>query len=275
MKIRLGYDIVFATPQQVAIVAMLHVHPARTPDLLEPDLLEVNAGVGKEEYLDGFGNLCSRLAVPAGELHLHGTTLIEDSGEPDAAGENAEELPVATLPTETLQFLLASRYCEVDLLSPVAYDLFGAVKPGWPRVMAICDWVHQKVEFGYHFARPTKTALDVYTERRGVCRDFQHLALTFCRAMNIPARYATGYLGDIGVPPAASAMDFSAWFEVYLGDRWWTLDARHNQPRIGRVLMARGRDAADVALTTSFGSAELRKFLVVSDVVTATEEMPA
>jgi transglutaminase-like putative cysteine protease len=157
----------------------------------------------------------------------------------------------------------------------VAYDLFGAVKPGWPRVMAICDWVHQKVEFGYHFARPTKTALDVYTERRGVCRDFQHLALTFCRAMNIPARYATGYLGDIGVPPATSAMDFSAWFEVYLGDRWWTLDARHNQPRIGRVLMARGRDAADVALTTSFGSAELRKFLVVSDVVTATEEMPA
>jgi transglutaminase-like putative cysteine protease len=141
--------------------------------------------------------------------------------------------------------------------------------------MAICDWVHQKVEFGYHFARPTKTALDVYTERRGVCRDFQHLALTFCRAMNIPARYATGYLGDIGVPPSTSAMDFSAWFEVYLGGRWWTLDARHNRPRIGRVLMARGRDAADVALTTSFGSAELRKFLVVSDVVTATEEMPA
>ena len=260
MKIRLGYDIAFATPQPVAMVAMLHVHPARTPDLLEPDLLEVNAGVVKEEYLDGFGNLCSRLAVPAGELHLHGTTLIEDSGEPDAAGENAEELPVVKLPTETLQFLLASRYCEVDLLSPVAYDLFGAVKPGWPRVMAICDWVHQKVEFGYHFARPTKTALDVYTERRGVCRDFQHLALTFCRAMNIPARYATGYLGDIGVPPSTSAMDFSAWFEVYLGGRWWTLDARHNRPRIGRVLMARGRDAADVALTTSFGSAEPGNF---------------
>jgi transglutaminase-like putative cysteine protease len=275
MKIRLGYDMVFATPHKVAVVAMLHVHPTRMPDLLEPDFLEVNAGVVKEEYLDSFGNLCSRLGVPAGELHLHGSTLIEDSGEPDAAGEGAEELPVVKLPTETLQFLLSSRYCEVDLLSPISHELFGTVEPGWPRVLAICDWVHQKVEFGYQFARPTKTALDVYTERRGVCRDFQHLAITFCRAMNIPARYATGYLGDIGVPAALCSMDFSAWLEVYLGDRWWTLDARHNQRRIGRVLMATGRDAADVALTTAFGSAELRKFLVVSDAVTVTEEMPA
>jgi transglutaminase-like putative cysteine protease len=275
MKIRLGYDMVFATPHEVAVVAMLHVHPTRMPDLLEPDVVEVDVGVVKEEYLDGFGNLCSRLGAPAGELHLHGTTLIEDSGKPDAVGEGAEELPVAKLPTATLQFLLASRYCEVDLLSPIAHELFGGIEPGWPRVLAICGWVHQKVQFGYHFARPTKTALDVYTERQGVCRDFQHLAITFCRAMNIPARYATGYLGDIGVPAAGCPMDFSAWFEVYLGDRWWTLDARHNQPRIGRVLMATGRDAADVALTTAFGSAELRKFLVVSDAVAQTEEMPA
>jgi transglutaminase-like putative cysteine protease len=271
MKIRLGYDIAFEAPQQVAVVAMLHVHPSRVPDLLEPDVLETNAGVSKEEYVDSFGNLCTRLLASAGELHLRGSTLINDSGEPDAAGPGAEEHPVAELPTETLQFLLASRYCEVDLLSPAAHDLFGGIEPGWPRVQAICGWVNWKVEFGYQFARPTKTALDVYTERRGVCRDFQHLAITFCRAMNIPARYATGYLGDIRVNLPPAPMDFSAWFEVYLGNRWWTLDARHNQPRVGRVLMATGRDAADVALTTAFGSANLKNFLVVSDEVIGTE----
>jgi transglutaminase-like putative cysteine protease len=275
MKIRLGYDIAFETPREVAVVALLHVHPTRVPDLLEPDVLHTNEGVARDEYVDSFGNRCTRLVAPAGELELRASTLIEDSGLPDPAGTNAVEHPVAELPTETLQFLLASRYCEVDLLSPIAHDLFGGIAPGWPRVQAICGWVNWKVEFGYPYARPTKTALDVYTERRGVCRDFQHLAITFCRAMNIPARYATGYLGDIGlyVPPAP--MDFSAWFEVYLGNRWWTLDARHNQPRIGRVLMATGRDAADVALTTAFGSATLKRFFVVSDEVTANEKAPA
>ena len=267
MKIRLGYDIAFETPQEVAVVALLHVHPTRAADLLEPDELETNGGVTRDEYVDSFGNRCTRLVAPAGELQLRGSTLIVDSGKPDATGEGAAEHPVAKLPTETLQFLLASRYCEVDLLSPIAHDLFGGIEPGWPRVQAICGWVNWKVEFGYQFARPTKTALDVYTERRGVCRDFQHLAITFCRAMNIPARYATGYLGDIGVTLPPAPMDFSAWFEVYLGDRWWTLDARHNFPRIGRVLMATGRDAADVALTTAFGAANLKKFVVVSDEV--------
>jgi transglutaminase-like putative cysteine protease len=275
MKIRLGYDITFEAPQEVAMVAMLHVHPTRVLDLLEPDVLETNAGVTKEEYVDSFGNLCSRLLVPRGELHLHGSTLIKDNGEPDAVGMSAVEHRPADLPAETLQFLLASRYCEVDLLSPVAHDLFGGIEPGWARVLAICGWVHWKVEFGYPYARSTKTALDVYTERRGVCRDFQHLAITFCRAMNIPARYATGYLGDIGVYVQPAPMDFSAWFEVYLGGRWWTMDARHNQPRIGRVLMATGRDAADVALTTAFGAANLKKFLVVSDEVTEAEETRA
>jgi transglutaminase-like putative cysteine protease len=275
MKIRLGYDIAFETPREVAMVAMLHVHPSRVPDLLEPDVLETNDGVVRDEYVDSFGNRCTRLVAPAGELQLRASTLIEDSGLPDAVGTDAAELPVAELPSETLQFLLASRYCEVDLLSPIAHDLFGGIEPGWPRVQAICGWVNWKVEFGYPYARSTKTALDVYTERRGVCRDFQHLAITFCRAMNIPARYATGYLGDIGVPPAPTPMDFSAWFEVWLGDRWWTLDARHNHPRIGRVLMAAGRDASDVALTTAFGSANLKRFFVVSDEVRATVEAPA
>jgi transglutaminase-like putative cysteine protease len=275
MKIRLGYDIAFEIPREVAMVALLHVHPSRVPDLLEPDELETSDGVVKDEYVDSFGNRCTRLLAPAGELALRASTLIEDSGLPDAAGTDAEENPVAELPTENLQFLLASRYCEVDLLSPIAHDLFGGIEPGWPRVQAICGWVNWKVEFGYQYARPTKTALEVFAERRGVCRDFQHLAITFCRAMNIPARYATGYLGDIGVPRADTPMDFSAWFEVWLGDRWWTLDARHNHPRIGRVLMATGRDASDVALTTAFGSATLKKFLVVSDEVEQTEEAPA
>ena len=198
---------------------------------------------------------------------MHNSTLIEDSGEPDPQNFSAREIPIEHLPTEALQFLLASRYCEVDLLSNTAAELFGHLPPGWNRVQAICDWVNQKVTFGYSFARSTKTALDVYTERMGVCRDFQHLAITFCRCLNIPARYTTGYLGDIGVPLTPTPMDFSAWFEVYLEDRWWTFDARHNRPRIGRVLMATGRDAADVAITTSFGSARLTKFSVATDEV--------
>ena len=268
MKIRLGYDIVFDTPAELAMVAMLYVHPSRVEDLREPDALVTSAGVEKDDYTDSFGNRCARLVAPAGELRLQGSTLVEDSGRPDVIPWDAVEHPVAELPTATLQFLLNSRYCEVDLLTPIAHDLFGYSLPGWPKVQAILDWVNSKVTFGYQFARPTKGALDVFTERRGVCRDFQHLAITLCRAMNIPARYATGYLGDIGIPPTNTAMDFSAWFEVYLGNRWWTADARHNHPRIGRVLMATGRDASDVALTTAFGSAHLKHFSVISDEVT-------
>jgi hypothetical protein len=192
-----------------------------------------------------------------------------DSGEPDQVNWAARERAVGDLPHEMLRFLLNSRYCEVDRFSNIAIELFGDVAPGWNRVQAICNWVHNRVAFNYQHARPTKTALDVYTERVGVCRDFQHLAITFCRALNIPARYATGYLGDIGVP-VILPMDFSAWFEVYLDDRWWTFDARNNQPRIGRVLMATGRDASDVAMTTSFGQADLRQFFVMTE-----EETPS
>jgi len=181
----------------------------------------------------------------------------------------ARQLPLLDLPPETLRFLLASRYCETDLMSDTAISLFGHTTPGWARVQAIVEWVHNHVTFGYQFARPTKTALEVFQERQGVCRDFQHLAISFCRSMNIPARYATGYLGDIGVPFSPAPMDFSAWFEVYLEDRWWAFDARHNHPRIGRILMGTGRDAADVALTTSFGRMDLVKFLVISDEVVA------
>jgi transglutaminase-like putative cysteine protease len=203
--------------------------------------------------------------APAGRLRLSNSTVIEDSGDPDAIKPDAAEMPVDELPSETLRYLLPSRFCEVDLLSNTAVELFGSTPRGWGRVQAICDWIHDKVTFSYPQARQTRTALDVYTERVGVCRDFQHLAITFCRALNMPARYVTGYLGDIGIPPVPYPMDFSAWFEVFLDGRWWTFDARHNTPRIGRVLIATGLDATDVAITTSFGRARLAHFKVTTD----------
>jgi len=272
MLIRLGFDIQFEIPAPVPIIALIYVHPTRRADLREPDEPRLTPSVPITKYEDSFGNMCSRFVAPAGKLQLYNSTLIEDSGEPDPVSPQACQMLVEDLPPEVLRFLLASRYCEVDRLLDVAGNLFGSAPPGWPRVQAVCDWVHANVTFGYPFACSTKTALDVYADRKGVCRDFQHLAITFCRCLNIPSRYATGYMGDIGVP-LVLPMDFSAWFEVYLEGRWWTFDARNNKPRIGRVLMATGRDAADVAITTSFGSARLTSFNVVSDEVVA--EKPA
>jgi transglutaminase-like putative cysteine protease len=265
--IRLGYDIQFDVDAPVPTVAMLNVHPSRRHDLQEPDRVQVEPAIATSDYEDLFGNVCTRFVAPAGRLRLSNSTVIEDSGEPDAVNPDAAELPVDELPPETLRFLLPSRFCEVDLLSNTAVELFGSVPRGWARVQAICDWVQSKVTFSYPQARQTRTALDVYTERVGVCRDFQHLAITFCRALNMPARYVTGYLGDIGIPPVPYPMDFSAWFEVFLDDRWWTFDARHNRPRIGRVLIATGLDATDVAITTSFGRARLAHFKVTTDEV--------
>ena len=270
MLIRLGYDLQFFLPAPVSFVAMLHVHPSRVDDLREPDLLQIDPALSLHSYIDSFGNVCTRFDAPAGPLRLSNSTLIEDSGEPDPVDLSAVEHPIHELPSDVLQFLLSSRYCEVDRLSNVALDLFGHLPPGWSRVQSICEWVHNKILFGYQYARSTKTALDVFIERQGVCRDFQHLAITYCRALNIPARYATGYLGDIRIfPPPTAPMDFSAWFEVYLSGRWWAFDARNNNsmPRIGRILMATGRDASDVALTTSFGTANLTQFFVVCDEV--------
>jgi transglutaminase-like putative cysteine protease len=266
MLIRLGFDIRFDLPTAAAFVAQLRVHPSRVADLREPDILHTTPELPLEEYSDSFGNLCTRFYAPAGELRLYNSTLIEDSGEADPVYPEAREIPPQELPAEVLQFLLSSRYCEVDLLSQTAVNLFGGINPGWERVTAICGWVHDNVTFGYQFARNTKTAMEVFTDRTGVCRDFQHLAVTFCRALNIPARYVAGYLGDIQVPRTPPP-DFSAWFEAYLDGRWMTFDARNNQPRIGRVLMATGRDAADVAFLTSFGTSTLKSFDVVSDEV--------
>jgi transglutaminase-like putative cysteine protease len=265
MLIRLGYDLRFDLPAPVAMVALLHVHPSRDRDLREPDNLLTEPKLPVAEYIDSFGNRCSRIFAPAGTLRLYGSTLIVGADELDEIDPSVQEQPVQELPHEVLKFLLSSRYCEVDRLSAIAIDLFGGLPRGYSRVQAVVAYVHRIVQFNYIYARSTKTALDVFTERTGVCRDFQHLAITFCRALNIPARYATGYLGDFGVTVAPSPMDFSAWFEVYLSGRWWTMDARHNCQRLGRVLMATGRDASDVALTTSFGAANLTHFTVVSD----------
>ena len=267
MMIRLGYDIQFETLGEVPIVTLLNVHPSRKKDLRELDELHTDPLVAVENYEDSFGNHSCRLVAPPGKIRFQNSTLIEDSGEPDIEDPDAAEIPIHQLPLNVLSYLVSSRYCEVDLLSNTAAELFWNAPRGWGRVQAVCDWVHKKVTFGYEFSNPIRTALGVYTERVGVCRDFQHLAITFCRALNIPARYATGYLGDIGVIVAPSPMDFSAWFEVYLGNRWWTFDARHNVRRVGRVLVATGRDATDCAITTSFGRARLINFQVTTDEV--------
>jgi transglutaminase-like putative cysteine protease len=254
----------FELPAPVAFLTMLHVHPSLQANLLLPDDIKTEPDLPQRTFIDSFGNRCTRIFAPAGQMRLFHNTEIICPDTPDEIDLYAQEVPVQDLPDDVLRFLLNSRYCEVDRLSSTALDLFGGMAPGWQRVQAVIGYVYRIVQFGYPFARPTKTALDVYTERQGVCRDFQHLAITLCRGLNIPARYATGYLGDFGVP-YTTPMDFSAWFEVYLGNRWWTCDARHNCTRIGRVLMATGRDASDVALTTTFGVANLNHFSVVSD----------
>lgn len=265
MLIRIGYEIVFDSPAPVPMILMLYTHPSRAGTLKKPEQLKLDPEISVQEFTDSFGNLCGRIVAPAGHLKLYNDVIVEDSGQPDIANWNAAQLAVPDLPAETIQYLLSSRYCEVDLLSDIAWDLFGQTLPGWGRVQAVCDWVHANIRYGYEYARPTKTAYEVYSEKTGVCRDFTHLALTFCRCLNIPARYATGYLGDIGVTPLPTAMDFHAWFEVFLDGQWYAFDARHNVPRVGRVLIARGRDAVDVALTTSFGPNALVKFKVWAD----------
>jgi transglutaminase-like putative cysteine protease len=269
MLIRLGYDIQFEIPEAVAMVGMLHVHPSRVPDLREPDEVRISPEVKVESYIDSYGNRCARWLAPAGALHLSGSTVIEDPGTPDEIDPDAQEHPVNELPPEMLRYLLNSRYCEVDRMSNIAMELFGHLKPGWSRVQAICGWVNWKVAFGYHHARSSKTALDVYTERTGVCRDFQHLAVTFCRALNIPARYAFGYLPDIAVPLSPDPMDFCGWMEVFLGGAWWTFDPRNNQRRLGRVLIGRGRDALDVPMICTYGGPQLTSMTVWADEVSA------
>jgi transglutaminase-like putative cysteine protease len=263
MRIQTGFEIVYDLPAATPMLLTLSVHPSRRDDLETPDWLRTDPPLDVHQYFDSFGNICSRVLAPAGRLALSADFIIRDSGLIDAYAPGARQHPVEDLPDDVVLFLLGSRYCETDRLSAEAWRLFGNTPTGWARVQAITDYVHNHIAFDYMKTRPDKTAFDAWVEATGVCRDYAHLAVTFCRCMNIPARYCTGYMGDIGVP-VAGVMDFSAWFEVYLGGRWYAFDARNNMPRMGRVLIARGRDAVDVAIANTFGTANLVGFEVTS-----------
>ena len=271
MILRVGYEFVYDCVRPTPIVLVLNIHYSRASDIVVPDHVVSSPSLPVTAYRDAFGNWCSRLVAPAGEIRLSADAMLRDSGKADEVVTSARQHAVQDLPAETLQFLLGSRYCETDLFAELAWDLFGGTPEGWPRVQAICDFVHERVTFGYQNARATKTAWDAYNERTGVCRDYAHLAIALCRSMNIPARYCTGYLGDIGTAPPYGTMDFAAWFEAYLDGRWHTFDPRNNVPRIGRVLIARGRDAADVPLTHTFGPNTLKSFKVWTDEVSAAQ----
>jgi transglutaminase-like putative cysteine protease len=265
VQIRLGYELIYQSPQPTPMILNLQVHYTRAADLIRPDQMLTEPWVPLTLYRDGFGNWCTRLVAPPGQIRISADALIYDRGIPDTIVPNATQTSVERLPEETLVYLLGSRYCDSDRLSEFAWRQFGATIPGWSRVQAVCDFVHGHLTFGYQFARATRTAFEAFQERQGVCRDFAHLAITLCRCLNIPARYCTGYLGDIGIPPVDAPMDFSGWFEAYLDGLWYTFDARHNVPRIGRVLIARGRDAADVAISMTFGVCTLQSFRVWTD----------
>lgn len=269
MRLRLGCEMSYDFPQPTPMIVMLNVHYSRVGALERPDYLLTMPAVPIHSYRDGFGNWCSRLVAPAGRFTLRTDGVIRDDGASDPVAPDAVQHPVEELPAETLLFLLGSRYCETDVLSDEAWRLFGATPPGWARVQAVCDFVHTHVTFGYEHSRATRTAAETYRERRGVCRDYTHLAIAFCRCLNIPARYCTGYISDIGQPPPYPPMDFAAWMEVFLGGRWYTFDPRNNDIRFGRVLIAHGRDAADVPLTHTFGPNTLSGFRVWIDEVTA------
>ena len=253
IQIRVGYELIYDCPQPTAMILTLHIHSSRVSDVLVPDHLITTPSIPITAYRDAFGNWCSRIVAPKGEIRLFADALVNDTGEPDIAAAAAQQHQVQDLPEETLVFLMGSRYCETDLLAEVAWELFDKSPTGWGRVQAICDFVHQHITFGYEHACAAKTAWEAFNERAGVCRDYTHLAIAFCRAMNIPARYCTGYLGDIGIPPPHAPGDFAAWLEAYLDGHWYAFDPRNNVPYIGRVLIARGRDAADVPISNTFG----------------------
>jgi transglutaminase-like putative cysteine protease len=265
MRIRAGFDLTYECLHPTPMLLALDVHPSRRPDILTDPAIRFDPPVEARGYIDGFGNACTRVLAPAGPLQMSADFEVFDSGRPDVVAVDAVQHEVKDLPDNVLVFLLGSRYCETDRLGDFAWATFSNTRPGWPRVQAICDFVHKHIAFNYENANPLRTAHGGFTDKTGVCRDFAHLAVTLCRCMNIPARYCTGYLGDIGIPAVPFPMDFSAWFEVYLGGHWYTFDARHNTPRIGRILMGIGRDATDVALSTSFGPSSLTQFNVVTE----------
>jgi transglutaminase-like putative cysteine protease len=271
MKIRVGFEMIYNCPQPTPMIFNVNVHFTRVPDLVGRENFTVDPPVPVTAYRDVFGNWCTRLVAPQGRMRVSAGAVVNDIGTPELTFPLAKQLAVEDLPDDALLFLLGSRYCETDRLSELAWSLFGSTPPGWARVQAICDFVHKHIKFGYEHARMTRSAFEAYYDKTGVCRDYAHLAIAFCRCMNIPARYCTGYLGDMGTPPPYGPMDFAAWIETYLDGRWYTFDPRNNIPRIGRVLIARGRDACDVAINSTFGPNQLESFKVWTDEVTANQ----
>nr|WP_047577862.1 transglutaminase family protein [Methylobacterium sp. ZNC0032] len=274
MEIRVGYRIEITTTQPLSCMTLLDPHPSRGGDVVGAPTPRVTSlvdgtDVSVREYTDGFGNRCRRLMVPTGGALFTNDMIVRDVGVADQWDHDAPEVPPDDLPSEVIEYMLSSRYCEVDELSAMAWSLFGNFAPGWNRVQQICNYVNAQIRFDYQFARNTRTAAQAMNERVGVCRDFTHLAIALCRAMNIPARYCNGFLGDIGVPPDPAPMDYNAWFEAYLGGKWYVFDARHNMPRIGRILVARGRDAADIPMIHTFGPHLLQRFEIVTEEVVA------
>ena len=274
MHIRVGYELIYNCPQATPMILALSIHYSRASDLVTPDYMTTEPSVPIKGYRDGFGNWCNRIVAPAGRIRIKSSAIIKGTAEPDVVVSSAQQHSIQDLPEETLVFLLGSRYCETDRLSETAWQLFGHTSPGWKRVQAICDYVHNHMTFGYENARSTKTAWESFNDGKGVCRDFAHLAIALCRCMNIPARYCTGYLGDMGTAPPYGVMDFAAWLEAHIGGVWYTFDARNKVPRIGRVLIARGRDAADVAIATTFGPNTLESFKVWTDEVESFDADP-
>lgn len=273
MLIRAGFEITVQTDAGAPMLCALSPRPDIAPPALGDGQVRTRPATPLRTFVDDFGNRITRLDAPAGALTLVSDFVVHDDGQPDVVVPDARQHVISELPNDVLRFLVASRFCESDLLSDEAWSRFGDIEGGWARVQAVCDFVHDHIAFGYAHGRPTKTALDGFREGNGVCRDFAHLSIALCRALNIPARYVSGYLGDIGIPPAPDPMDFCAWFEVYLGGRWYTFDARHNTPRIGRIPMVRGLDAADVSMITSYGEHRLEKFEVWCLELPATQSL--
>jgi transglutaminase-like putative cysteine protease len=265
MKLRVGYEMIYDFPQPTPMIMVLGTHFTRASDVIVPDFLTTTPAVPITPYRDMFGNWCSRIVAPQGTMRLAADGVVRDLGVPDPTVPDAIQHAVEDLPPDTLVYLLGSRYCETDRLSDIAWRMFENTRPGWARVQAICDYVHNHIAFDYQLARATRTAMEAYQEGHGVCRDYAHLAVTLCRCMNIPARYCTGYLGDMGTPQPWGVGDFAGWFEAYLGGKWHTFDPRNNVPRLGRVLIAQGRDASDVPITQTFGPNTLVSFKVWTD----------
>ncbi len=265
MQVKIGCEMVYQTAHDTPLVLLIRPRPQYHHKLIK-ETTRLTPAVPLHDFVDSFGNHQWRLTAPSGELRIHYDALAEVLPDPDPVLMDLPGVLIQNVPDEALQFLLPSRHCPSDLVINDAWNLFGQTTPGWPRVQAVCDWLHTNIRYAKG-SNSSTTGFDAYKAGQGVCRDFAHLGVMFCRALSIPARYVCGYLPDIGVEPDPTPMDFHAYFEAFVGGEWHTFDARHNIPRTGRILIGQGRDAVDVALATSYGDAQLVNIRVWADEV--------